>query len=126
MQDAGNKIGNGFFGGPGGQIFHEQWPPGRKKKINISKINSNLQVWAKEKRGGIPSFRFMAWLLLGRLDLGEIPALVGQAGLAHPMGQAVGAALGAGGDAGVVQLPHAAAALVPALLGYFTLRDCHL
>ena len=25
-----------------------------------------------------------------------------------------------------VQLPHGAAALVPALLGHFTLRDCHL
>ena len=53
-------------------------------------------------------------------------AVVAHAGLAHPVGQAVGSALGADVHAGGLQLPHAAAALVPALLGHFTLRDCHL
>ena len=39
------------------------------------------------------------------------------------MGQSDGTALGTGVDTGSLQLPHGAAALVPALLGYFTLRD---
>ena len=62
----------------------------------------------------------------GSLGLVEVVAVVGQAGLAHPMRQAISPALGAGGNAGSIQLPHGAAALVPTLLGNFALGDCHI
>ena len=52
--------------------------------------------------------------------------LVGHAVFAHPRGQAELAAFGAGSDAGRIQLPYGTAALIPTLLGDFTLRDCHL
>ena len=63
--------------------------------------------------------------LLRRLD-GQGATMVGHAVLARTMGQTRSAASGAGVQAGSLQLPHGATALVPALLGHFTLRDCHL
>ena len=65
---------------------------------------------------------FFCLSLLGR---GDLTAIVGHAVLAHTVGQGDGPALGAGVVTGSLQLPHGAAALVPALLGYFTLRDGH-
>ncbi len=55
----------------------------------------------------------------------NLTAIVGHAVLAHAVRQGDGTALGAGVDTGGLQLPHGAAALVAALLGYFTLRDGH-
>ena len=90
-------------------------------------MTSVFGMYAKKERGKIPLSFFLCFALLSHgLGLVEIMAVVGQAGLAHPVGQTERSALGAGGDAGGLQLPHAAAALVPALLGHFTLRDCHL
>ena len=58
--------------------------------------------------------------LLGRsLGLAKLLAVIGEAGLAQPVGQPEGSALGASGDAGRLQLPYRATALIPALLGYF-------
>ncbi|MPM57085.1 hypothetical protein SDC9_103903 [bioreactor metagenome] len=77
----------------------------------------------QKERGVFPSsFRS----LLGyRLGLSKLPAVIGQAGLAEPMGQADRTALGAGNGVGRLQLPYGAATLVPTLLGYFFLWDCH-
>src|SRR5699024_5701324 len=70
----------------------------------------------KERGASIPSFFFGYLLRLGgsSLHLAELMALVGQAVLAHPVGQTERTALGAGGDAGSLQLPNGAAALIPA------------
>ena len=68
---------------------------------------------------------FLCSGLLSLSDLAELTTIVGQARLAHPVGQTKRAALGAGNDAGNIQLPHGAATLVSTLLGNFTLRDCH-
>jgi len=56
---------------------------------------------------------------------GDLTAIVGHAVLADAVGQGDGTALGTGVDTGGFQLPHGTAALVAALLGYFTLRDGH-
>ena len=82
----------------------------------------------QKERGVAPSFLFacLVGLGLGGLHLAELAAIVSHAGLAQPVGQTVSAALGALVETGSLQLPHGAAALVPALLGYFRLRDCQL
>ena len=63
--------------------------------------------------------------LLRRLD-GQGATMVGHAVLARTMGQTRSAASGAGVQAGSLQLPHGATALISTLLGYFTLRDRHI
>ena len=68
---------------------------------------------------------FMCFGLLSLSDLAELTTIVGQARLAHPVGQTKRAALGAGNDAGNLQLPHGAATLVAASLGHFSLRNRH-
>ena len=81
------------------------------------------------KKGERPkplSFSVMSLLAGGGGGLVQIVAVVSQARLANPVGQAVGPALGAHVDTGGLQLPHGAAALVPTLLGHFTLGYCHL
>src|SRR5699024_11505614 len=55
----------------------------------------------------------------------NLTTIVGHAVLADAVRQADSTALGAGVDTGSLQLPHGAATLVSALLGYFTLRDGH-
>ena len=73
--------------------------------------------------------QYALWLLvLVRLLVpGHLPAVnFSLLTAAEPVGQAVSAALGALGETGGLQLPHGAAALIAALLGYFRLRDCHL
>ena len=52
-------------------------------------------------------------------------AIIGQAGLAHPVGQPIGTALGAGHDTGSLQLPNGAAPLIAPGLGHFSLRNRH-
>jgi hypothetical protein len=82
-----------------------------------------------KKKEGINPSSFLAHLVglgLSGLGLAELAAIVSHAGLAEPMGQAVRTTLGALAEAGGLQLPHGAAALIPTLLGYFRLRDCHL
>ena len=63
---------------------------------------------------------------LSGFSFAELMAVVAHAGRTHPMRKPKCTTLGASGDAGILQLPHGAAPLVPALLGHFTLRDCHL
>ena len=65
-----------------------------------------------------------SFLLLG-FDLAELAAIIGQAGLAHPVGQPIGTALGAGHDTGSLQLPVGAAPLIAPGLGHFSLRNRH-
>ena len=67
----------------------------------------------------------MCFGLLSVSDLAELTTIVGQARLAHTVGQTKRAALGAGNDAGNFQLPHVAATLVAASLGHFSLRNRH-
>ena len=77
---------------------------------------------------GIPSLpllRSCLRLLRRSLSLAKLMSVVGQAGLAHAVGQTKRAALGAGRDIGRLQLPVGAATIVPARLGHFSLRDRH-
>ena len=67
--------------------------------------------------------RLRLLLLSLRLLGAERTAVVGQAIFAHPVGQPVGAALGAGHDTGSLQLPVGAAPLIAPGLGYFSLRN---
>ena len=60
------------------------------------------------------------------LDLAKGVAVVGQTIFAHPVGQTIGTALGAGNDAGNLQLPHGATTLVAASLRNFSLRNGHV
>jgi hypothetical protein len=55
----------------------------------------------------------------------DLVAIVVHALGTDTMGQTSGTTLGAGVDAGILQLPHGATALVTTLLGNFTLRDGH-
>ena len=87
------------------------------------KNNIALHASGKKKEGTLPS-SFLCYLL--RLSLTQLMTVVGHAVLAHSVRKAELTALGAGRDARSLQLPHGAAALIPTLLGHFTLRDCHL
>ena len=55
----------------------------------------------------------------------DLVAIVVHALGTDTMGQAGSTTLGAGVDAGILQLPHGRTTLIPTLLGNFTLRDCH-
>ena len=64
--------------------------------------------------------------LLCRLSvLAVIAAIVGPAGRADAMRETGSAALGAGQDTGILQLPDVAASLIATSLGHFCLWDCH-
>ena len=84
-----------------------------------------LRTSPKKKEGSPPPSLSYAVCLLRRLSQTELTTIVGHAGLAHPVGQAKRAALGAGRGSGSLQLPHGAATLIPTLLGHFTLRNRH-
>ena len=74
-------------------------------------------ISGQKERGVIPLVLFGLFTCLGgSLHLAELMAFVAHAALAHPVGQTERTALGAGGNAGSLQLPHGATALVPALL----------
>ncbi len=78
---------------------------------------SILPHFRAKERGVIPLVLSCYLLRLGgSLHLAELMAVVAHAALAHPVGQTERTALGAGGNAGSLQLPHGATALVPALL----------
>jgi hypothetical protein len=82
-------------------------------------------VFSRKKKEGAksPSPLFPVLLLL---SLAEYLAIIGHASLAHPMGQTIRAAFGAGGNSGSFQLPVGAAPLVPSRLGDLTLRNRHV
>ena len=61
-----------------------------------------------------------------RLDLFDLAAIVGTALRAHSVRQMQRATLGASHETGSRQLPHGAASLIASLLGYFSLRYCHV
>ena len=67
-------------------------------------------------------------LLLRRhgLDNFDLTAIVAAALLAHSVRQMQRAALGACHETGSRQLPDGAASLIASLLGYFSLRYCHV
>ena len=60
------------------------------------------------------------------LDDLDLTAIVGTALRAHSVRQMQRTALGACHQTGSRQLPHGAASLVASLLGYFSLRYCHV
>ena len=62
---------------------------------------------------------------LGLDDL-DLTAVVGTAFRAHSVRQMQRAALGACHETGSRQLPNGAASLIASLLGYFSLRYCHV
>ena len=64
--------------------------------------------------------------MIGLLALNDLVTIVAHALGTNTVGQASSTTLGAGVDAGILQLPHGAATLVSTLLGNFTLRDGHL
>ena len=63
--------------------------------------------------------------MIALLALNDLVAIVVHALGTDTMGQTSSTTLGAGVDAGILQLPHGAATLVSTLLGNFTLRDGH-
>ena len=71
------------------------------------------------------SCRKAAAFMSGLLALNDLVAIVVHALGTDTMGQTSGTTLGAGVDAGILQLPHGATTLVTTLLGNFTLRDGH-
>ena len=60
------------------------------------------------------------------LDDLDLTAIVGTALRAHSVRQMQRTALGACHQTGSRQLPHGAASLIASLLGYFSLRYCHV
>ena len=84
-----------------------------------------MEVFGQKKRAPQAALFFHVFCLLSVSDLAELTTIVGQARLAHTVGQTKRAALGAGNDAGNLQLPHVAATLVAASLGHFSLRNRH-
>ena len=56
----------------------------------------------------------------------HLTAIVSHAVFADAVGQGDSTTLGTGVDTGGLQLPHGTAALISALLGYFTLGYCHI
>ena len=86
---------------------------------------------AKRKAGGKPRFPPVkdtrSLFASGHgLDLLDLTAIVGTALRAHSVRQMQRTALGAGHQTGSRQLPHGAASLIASLLGYFSLRYCHV
>lgn len=73
-----------------------------------------------------PPILFPLFLLRRYLDLTVFSTLIGHARLAQTMGKTIGTAFGANGETGALQLPHGTTTLIPALLGDFTLGDCHI
>ena len=67
-------------------------------------------------------------LLLRRhgLDNFDLTAIVAAALLAHSVRQVQSTALGACHQSGSCQLPYGRTSLIASLLGYFSLRDCHV
>ena len=92
---------------------------------NPKKVKGKPEVIKKERGSLLSLFQWSSLLAGGGFDLVQIMAVVGHAGLAHPVGQTESTALGAHVDAGGIQLPYGAATLVPTLLGHFTLGYCH-
>ena len=84
-----------------------------------------LSLLSKETKKDccISSSLFLSKLL--SLNLAEATTIVGQAIFAHPVGQPIGTALGAGNDTGSLQLPVGAAPLIASCLGHFSLRNRH-
>ena len=84
-----------------------------------------------KKTGGKPCFppaRTQKKLLVRShgLDDLDLTAIVGTALRAHSVRQMQRTALGACHQTGSRQLPHGAASLIASLLGYFSLRYCHV
>jgi len=61
-----------------------------------------------------------------RLDDLYLAAVIGTALRAHSVGEMQRAALGARHQRGSCQLPYGRTSLIASLLGYFSLRDCHV
>ena len=61
-----------------------------------------------------------------RLDDLDLAAIVTAALRAHSVGEMQRAALGARHQRGSCQLPYGRTSLIASLLGYFSLRDCHV
>ena len=61
-----------------------------------------------------------------RLDDLDFAAVVGTALRAHSVRQMQSTALGACHQSGSCQLPYGRTSLIASLLGYFSLRDCHV
>ena len=61
-----------------------------------------------------------------RLDDLDLAAVVIAALRAHSVGEMQRAALGARHQRGSCQLPYGRTSLIASLLGYFSLRDCHV
>ncbi len=61
-----------------------------------------------------------------RLNVLDLAAVIGTALRAHSVRQMQRAALGACHETGSRQLPNGAASLIASLLGYFSLRYCHV